>query len=582
MAKRKSESEEPGPDLAIPSQEYTVLARRYRPQQFSELVGQEPVAKGLMKALESNRVAHAYLFSGVRGVGKTSTARILAKALNCAYGPTVRPCDACSNCLSIALGEDVDVLEIDGASNRGIDQVREIRQNVQYRPSRSRYKIYIVDEVHMLTRDAFNALLKTLEEPPAHVKFILATTEVQKVPATILSRCQRFDFAGIGLSQVVERLRTVIRAEGMNAEDEALELVARRAGGSMRDAQSLLDQLLAFSGGDTLLAEEVHQMLGTAQDERISQLASAVLAHDAENSLDLLRKAGQDGLQLGELLDQFIDYWRDLMVAHCAGIEAQDFSVPARHRQTLLQQATSVGLDTILAGLEILAATKVRMRGSSHARVLVEMALVRLTRLEDLVPLSQLAHSLGNTPAATTSARPPLPRQPSAREASPRTETVKKKPPTDRETVVRVLTPQTLPSIWVEVLQQVGQMLASDLTKAGSPAISGPNNLVLRFPVDYNSEREHCEQSSTLTRIEGVVRKITGQPWKLRIESTGNETAGHSVRQTETKPDSSSRYRRQRAAAAREPVVKRAIDLFGAQLIDVENGFGSDPSAEEA
>src|SRR5438270_4436157 len=232
--------------------EYTVLARRYRPQQFADLVGQEAVAQALVNALQSNRVAHAYLFTGARGVGKTSTARILAKALNCAQGPTRTPCDKCEICQSIASGEDVDVIEMDAASNRGIDEIREIRQTVRSRPSRSRYKIYIVDEVHMLTREAFNALLKTLEEPPEHVKFIFATTEVQKIPVTILSRCQRFDFAGIGTARIVERLRQVVSGEKMQADDDALEWIARRAGGSMRDAQSLLDQLLAFSEGNKL------------------------------------------------------------------------------------------------------------------------------------------------------------------------------------------------------------------------------------------------------------------------------------------------------------------------------------------
>src|SRR5215471_5652341 len=191
-------------------EDYTVLARRYRPQHFADLVGQEAVARALVNALKSNRVAHAYLFTGPRGVGKTSTARILAKALNCVRGPTPDPCDQCEICRSIASGEDIDVLEIDGASNRGIDEIREIRQNVQYRPSRARFKIYIIDEVHMLTKEAFNALLKTLEEPPPHVKFIFATTEVQKIPLTILSRCQRFDFAGISTARIAEHLRQVV------------------------------------------------------------------------------------------------------------------------------------------------------------------------------------------------------------------------------------------------------------------------------------------------------------------------------------------------------------------------------------
>jgi DNA polymerase-3 subunit gamma/tau len=259
MAKRKPTAEE----TPEPKGEYQVLARRYRPQQFADLVGQGPVAQALQNALTSGRVAHAYLFTGARGVGKTSMARILAKCLNCEKGPTTTPCDQCEMCRAITSGEDTDVLEIDGASNRGIDEIRELRANVQYRPSRGRNKIYIIDEVHMLTREAFNALLKTLEEPPAHVKFIFATTEAQKIPITILSRCQRFDFAGIGMSQLIARLEEIVASEKRAADAEALALIARRAAGSMRDGQSLLDQLLAFAPG-RLTVEEVNRLLGSA------------------------------------------------------------------------------------------------------------------------------------------------------------------------------------------------------------------------------------------------------------------------------------------------------------------------------
>ena len=276
-------------------------------------------------------MAHAYLFTGARGVGKTSTARILAKALNCVQGPTTKPCDACEVCRSIATGEDVDVLEIDGASNRGIDEVRQIRQNVQYRPARARYKIYIIDEVHMLTPAAFNALLKTLEEPPPHVKFIFATTEVQKIPVTILSRCQRFDFAGIGAGRIKEQLQQIVSREGLEADPEALELIARRAGGSMRDAESLLDQLLAFggsAGAGRVTVDQVHHLLGTAHLDRVVALAAAIFERDAKKTLQLFGDACDQGLQLGELLDQLIEYWRDLLVVHLAGAEAQNVSVP--------------------------------------------------------------------------------------------------------------------------------------------------------------------------------------------------------------------------------------------------------------
>src|SRR3990172_9538050 len=242
----------------VPGQagQYVVVARRYRPQTFDELVGQQHVAQALSNAITTHRVGHAYLFTGARGVGKTSAARIFAKAVNCEKGPTPVPCNQCDICRSISTGEDMDVLEIDGASNRGIDEIRQLRQNAGVRPSRARFKIYIIDEVHMLTREAFNALLKTLEEPPEHVKFIFCTTEPTKIPITILSRCQRFDFAGIQLPSIIARLAQIVAAEGVSAEPEALPLLARRAAGSMRDSQSLLEQLLAF-GQEKITAADV-------------------------------------------------------------------------------------------------------------------------------------------------------------------------------------------------------------------------------------------------------------------------------------------------------------------------------------
>ncbi len=563
----------PTPDPAPAPSDYTVLARRYRPQQFADLVGQEPVARALVNALKGNRVAHAYLFTGARGVGKTSTARILAKALNCEKGPTPTPCDACERCQSIASGEDTDVLEIDGASNRGIDEVREIRGNVQYRPSRSRFKIYIIDEVHMLTAPAFNALLKTLEEPPAHVKFIFATTEVQKIPVTILSRCQRFDFAGIGTPQIVGRLREVVSREGMQADDDALELVARRASGSMRDAQSLLDQLLAF-GGDRLTADQVHQLLGTAGDERVLALAAAILGHDPKQTLELVGRGADEGLQLGELLDQLIAYWRDLMVLSCAGGAAADLSVAPRHRETLVRQASALSLDTILASLDILAATKARMRNSNHGRVLLEMALVRLGRLDDLVSLSQLAEQLARGPVAPAS-RPTV--------APP--EAVKKKLPAVLPEAAAQpagplpLSAETLPRIWQELLAQAGPLLASELGKAEVPAISGPNTLVLRFPLQYNQAREHCQEPVRVTRIEELFRKITGRPWQVRIDSAGNGAATTTTTGADADAaNQPTRYRRQRAEALQEPLLRRAAEVLGAQVVHVDDGFGAAPS----
>jgi len=571
---------------AAGTESYTVLARRYRPQQFSDLVGQEPVAQALVNALKSNRVAHAYLFTGARGVGKTSTARILAKALNCVRGPTATPCNACEICQSIAAGEDVDVLEIDGASNRGIDEVREIRQNVQYRPSRSRYKIYIVDEVHMLTPQAFNALLKTLEEPPEHVKFIFATTEAQKIPITILSRCQRFDFAGIGTAEIVERLRGIVQGERMEADDEALALVARRAGGSMRDAQSLLDQLLAF-GGERLTTEQVHRLLGTAGDERVLQIAAAVLEHDPKRALDLLGQAVDEGLQMGELVDQLIDYWRDLMVVQCAGAEARDLSLASRHRETLVRQAATAKLDTILAGLDVLSTTKARLRTSSRGRVLVEMALVRLGRLEDLASLSELAHWLGQMRGSPQTVPSAPSRPPASNAAAPSAVSVPgvKKKPEDRPDPATndfptTLSVDSLAQVWEEVLANLGPMVANSLRKAQLPAIFGPNTLVLRFAPSYNSEREHCQQPANVARVEEVLRKITRQGWNVRIESASGAAEDTRKAADETE-NPQSRSKRQRAEALKEPLVRRAVEVLGAQLVEVDEGFGA-PAATSA
>jgi len=588
MAKRKSVTEVPPPAPA-PQEGYTVLARRYRPQQFTEIVGQEAVSRSLVNALQSNRVAHAYLFTGARGVGKTSTARILAKALNCVNGPTITPCGVCDACRSIATGEDVDVLEIDGASNRRIEEIREIRQNVQYRPSRSRYKIYIIDEVHQLTKDAFNALLKTLEEPPPHVKFIFATTEANKVPVTILSRCQRFDFVGIGASRIVDRLREVVLAEGMQADDDALDLIARRAGGSMRDAQSLLDQLLAF-GGERLTSEQVHGLLGTAHDDRVAELAGAVLSKDVPGALKILADAAGTGLQLGELVDQLIEYWRDLMVVQCAGPQAPDLSVPPRHREVLVQQTRAMKLDTILAGLDILATTKARLRGSNHGRVLLEMAVVRLGRLDDLMSLAQLADLLAGG-AAPVASKPvsraesaPAPPRPASLITRPPEAAPPPRPALAVAAATTGLTEETLPRIWAEMLNQVGPMMRSRWEKAGIPAISAPNSLVLSFAATYNDIREHCQDPRHVERVEGLLKTLTGQTWSIRIDSSGAEARAEVPAASEVAEGSQTRNRRQEfeALKEREPLIKRAIEVLGAMPVHHDPGFGATgaPSAE--
>jgi DNA polymerase-3 subunit gamma/tau len=372
---------------------YVVVARRYRPQRFGELVGQEHVGRSLANAIAAGRVGHAYLFTGARGVGKTSTARILAKCLNCRKGPTAEPCNACDICEAIGAGGDVDVLEIDGASNRGIDEIRQLRQNVGIRPSRARYKIYIIDEVHMLTKEAFNALLKTLEEPPEHVKFIFCTTEPEKVPVTVLSRCQRFDFAGIQAAEIAARLAEIVKAEGVSAEPQALEILARRAAGSMRDSQSLLEQLLAF-GGKTLTVADVHGLLGTADWGRMAALLSGVVARDVRAALFALDAALAEGCDVGQLMDQLMGVLRDVMVASLSGSPEQYLYCLPSESELIGQAGKALGLETTLAMLQIVDQALARMRTSTHRRTLAELALVRMCRLEALADVSALVEQL--------------------------------------------------------------------------------------------------------------------------------------------------------------------------------------------
>lgn len=410
MAERSKTVESGGPES---SESYVVVARRYRPQSFEQLVGQNQVARALGNAIESNRVGHAYLFTGARGVGKTSTARIFSKCLNCVTGPTITPCGQCDACEGIASGEDVDVLEIDGASNRGIDEIRQLRSFASVRPSRSKHKIYIIDEVHMLTKEAFNALLKTLEEPPPHVKFIFCTTNPEKMPITVLSRCQRFDFAPVVADEIKERLRYIVQSEGAEAEDGALTLLARRAGGSMRDSQSLLEQLLAFSSGQITVAA-VHQMLGTAPGGRVEALVESIADGQAGRALEEIHSAVTEGADVGQVLEQLTGYFRDLMVLSVGS-----------HPDVLLQLgpdqvsagrdwAERMGTVRILATMQIFDWALARMRQSTQIRCLLEIAVVQASSLAAMSSLASAMETVGRIvsasgPTATSpTARPSL------------------------------------------------------------------------------------------------------------------------------------------------------------------------------
>jgi DNA polymerase III subunit gamma/tau len=373
---------------------YLVLARKWRPQTFSDLVGQGHVSRTLENAIAQGRVAHAFLFTGVRGVGKTTSARILAKALNCEKGPTASPCLACPPCVDITAGSDVDVQEIDGASYNGVDEVRRLQESLPYRPQRDRFKIFIVDEVHMLSQSAWNAFLKTLEEPPPHVKFIFATTEVHKVPVTILSRCQRYDFKMIAARTIGERLRHVLAQEKIEADDAAVGLIAREASGSMRDAMSLLDQAIAW-GGERLVGDEVARVLGVASRSVVHRLVEAVVDGQTPECLGLVGQMVEQGYDLAHLSRDLLSHLRDVAVAKVCQEPGALLDLSEDERAQVAALAGRASADDLVRLHQGFSRSYDDIVRSINPRAALEMALVRLSRRPPLVPLDELLSRLG-------------------------------------------------------------------------------------------------------------------------------------------------------------------------------------------
>jgi DNA polymerase-3 subunit gamma/tau len=579
---------------------YTVVARRYRPQRFEDVVGQDHIVQALRNALRMNRVTHAYLFSGTRGVGKTSMARIFAKCLNCVHGPTAEPCLECDICRMVAVGQDVDVIEIDGASNNGVEAVRELRQNAGLRPSRARFKIYYIDEVHMLSTGAFNALLKTLEEPPEHLKFFFATTEPNKIPITVLSRCQRYDFAGIAPEAIVGALESICRREGIEVEPEALRTVARRASGSLRDAQSLLEQLLA-AGAERLTVERVHSLLGTASDERVLDLLDALADRDPGRALRLLDEAAGAGIQPTELLGGLLEFLRDAMVLSAGSGTASGAEIPLmaatpRQRPRLQALAGRWPLDTVLAALQVLDTTRARLRGSPHGRLLVEMAFVRVARLENLRELSDVIARLtaleaGAPPAPA--AGPPSPssvekKKVAASRPEPAPTQTKMPMPAQSQAADRVavdpvpapaaesrgLDEEMVRRAWPELIRKVGVRLGVPLSRVAPEgiAVSGPGLLVIGVGAGYNWVVDECEVPEARGRIEKELGKLLNQAVTVRFtrsEEPGRADTAAPAAENADAPAQAVR-RPGDVNVNADPMVRKVVQLFEARPVHLE------------
>jgi DNA polymerase-3 subunit gamma/tau len=546
---------------------YLVSARRWRPQTFEDLVGQEHVSRTLANAIRAGRVAHAFLFTGVRGVGKTTAARILAKALNCEKGPTPTPCNECVNCREITAGNAVDVLEIDGASNTGVDDVREIIENARYQAAKSRYKIYIIDEVHMLSNSAFNALLKTLEEPPPHVKFIFATTDPHKLPPTVQSRCQRYDFRRIALRQVVERLRQIIAADGVAVSDRALYMLAREGEGSMRDAQSLLDQVLAGST-DTVRDEDVLDTLGVADRRVIGAIVDAIIARDAGAALRPFDDVYQRGCDMRRFTRDLLEHFRNLAVAKVSdGALLPDLA--DEEVTALREQARRISGEDCDRAFHVLLETDEEVGRAAYPKLVLEMALLKLATLPPLVPVDELLQRLGGiedrlrgTGARSAGAAAPAPRANAPAPATPRSETPRPVAPPQAVGASAVDSTSDV-ARWpdfVAFAQRERPTLADHLAKCALARLDERGAIIAAprgFRADYLSRRDH------LTQVEELAARFFGRP--VRFEVTPGAAPADAAAADAARPSSADLT----SAALTNPAVQAAVTIFGGEVAEV-------------
>jgi DNA polymerase-3 subunit gamma/tau len=558
---------------------YLVLARKYRPQRFDDLAGQEHVARTLTNAIALGRVHHAFLFTGARGIGKTSAARILAKALCCEKGPTANPCGECAICKSIASGQSVDVLEIDGASNTGVDDVRTLREGVRYLPAEARKKVYIIDEVHMLSTSAFNALLKTLEEPPPHVVFIFATTESHKIPATILSRCQRYDFKLLSTSALAAHLAQILVKENIDCEPEAVRLLAREAAGSVRDGLSLLDQVLAYVGKEKLTRERIAEVLGVADRSLLFHLAGTVLEHDVASALRGLAEAVERGVDLVQLARSFLGLLHDLEIVSLVPDAADLIDATAEEiaEAKKLVQKTPRGLVTSL--FERWARAVEEAARSQTPRLIIEMALIDLCFAEPLLPLGDLLDRLGKLEArlAGSAAAPPTPRgadprprlaivpSPSAAAPAPavaRAASSGASPSTAAKPSERSSPESDIAGVWRRVCESFGHRpsIAAALDHAEVGSWEGGQVTLLfdqKFALDQTAKSK--------VEIERVLSQITGSPTRISLE-VGAAQAGQSLVRSEVgrEADAAQAEQHLRESEARQhPMVRKAQEIFG-------------------
>ena len=557
---------------------YLVLARKYRPQSFSDVVAQEHITQTLANAIAAGRVAHALLFTGPRGTGKTTVARILAKALNCQEGPAREPCNRCRSCEEITAGHSVDVFEIDGASNNSVDQVRELRENVKYMPAHSRYKIYIIDEVHMLSTPAFNALLKTLEEPPPHVLFMFATTEAHRIPITILSRCQRFDFRRIRLESVSHYLAKICGQEAVAISTESLDLIARESGGSIRDSLSLLDQVMA-SGSKAIAHDRVVDTLGVIDRQQIHELAEALLGGDAARFIGALDEMFDRGHDVKKLFSDLLEYFRNLMVLHTSREAHKLVDLPASEIDLMQQQAQRFPQTSLHQILEILFREEPAVRLSPQPKLALEMAFFRvlqaqpalsidtlIQKLEDLRrevggPSSPSENTAGNRPQPPPAALAPPASEGQGGRDAPRPVRAAPPPPvsgTDRGAA------ESLDAAWQRVIDIVARQQPSLVANLKKCSLRGaePGRLEIVPPANHYASGM-LRRDKHLALLKNVCAEVFGGAMDIVIAAGGGEGGMN----PQEKRDRNHTLVQQ---ALNHPLIADAIEIFNGKLVDVQ------------
>ena len=567
---------------------YQVLARKWRPQRFDDVIGQRGVTQTLRNAIAAKRIAQSFVFSGPRGVGKTTTARILARGLNCVTGPTADPCGECDACVEIAQGRDMDVIEIDAATNTQVDKVRQvIIEGLGIAPVRNRFKIFIIDEVHRLSQQAFDALLKSIEEPPPHVVFMMATTEIDKVPATIQSRSQVFELKTIGVKQIADQLRAIATAEGITIDDAALMLVARAGDGSMRDAQSAFDQVIAFAG-TTITADDVTAVLGLVRRDMLFDIAEAVAREDAAAGFELAGQAVETGYELRSVVRELARLTRDLVLVKIDPSRANDPEIAAEgERDRMLGVAAQFSTEDLMRAFDLLTKAEFDIRGSAHPRYHLEMALLRWIHLRKLVPLSDLIQGVESRPGPAmppagaapraAPARPapaPAPRPPAQSSATVRAVEARRQAPPPPAPVERQALQTEAPPVnagqlkdaFLEEVRKVKKFFHGTVVAQAQRIEQDGDRIVFTFGPHHKALRAQFEQNRPL--LEDVASRLAGR--RMAVVTVEGTAAAPPRPDTPRPAQTSERQEQLKQQALEDSGVQAMLDVFAAEIKDVE------------